>query len=192
LAYYVDQHKIFRFVEHHGVHVRYALGLDEGEVQFKRALRSLNIGLIYTEEGSPEAKGKVEKAFDYLQRRVPYLCERHNIRTLIEARKVLADEVAFYNEERPHSETGEIPLKRWEGALRAGNGYLRALDPSTDLDVIFSLHYQRVVKKDGTFSFQGKEYKLRQCAGRRVTVCLIPKKKIVITWDDKKVEDFPL
>jgi hypothetical protein len=192
LAYYVDQHKIFRFVEHRGVHVKYALGLDEGEVQFKRALKTLEVGLIYTEEGSPEAKGKVEKAFDYLQRRIPYLCERHNIRTLMEARKVLTDEVAFYNEERPHAETGEIPLKRWEDALRAGNGYLRPLDPSLNLDLVFSLHYQRVVKKDGTFSFKGKEYKLRQCAGRQVTVCLIPKKKILVAWDDKKVGDFPL
>jgi len=40
LAYYVVQHSIFRFVEHHGLHVRYALGLDEGEIQFRRALRS--------------------------------------------------------------------------------------------------------------------------------------------------------
>jgi hypothetical protein len=89
---------------------------------FQRALKTLEVGLIYTQEGSPEAKGKVEKVFDYLQRRVPYLCERHNIRTLIEARKVLKEEVAFYNEERPYAETGEIPLKRWEDALRVGNG----------------------------------------------------------------------
>ena len=192
LAYYLDQHKIFRFVEHHGVHVRYVLGLDEGEVQFKRALRSLDIGLIYTEEGSPEAKGKVEKAFDYLQRRVPYLCERHNIRTLTEARQVLADEVNFYNEERPHAETEEIPLKRWEEALKAGKGHLRPLAPSINLDLVFSLHYQRTVKKDGTISFQGKEYKLRQCAGRRVAVCLIPQRKIIVAWEGQKVGDFPL
>lgn len=60
LAYYVDQHSIFRFVQHHGVHVHYRVGLDEGEIQFKRALRSLDIGLIYTGKGEAEAKGKVE------------------------------------------------------------------------------------------------------------------------------------
>jgi hypothetical protein len=97
-AYYVDQNKVFRFVEHQGVHVRYTLGLDEGEVQFKRALRSLDIGLIYTEEGSPESKGKIEKSFDYLQRRVPYLCERYQIRTLQDAQPILQEEVQFYNE----------------------------------------------------------------------------------------------
>jgi hypothetical protein len=170
-AFPEEKHKVYvRFVEHQGVHVKYALGLDEGEVQFKRALRTLEVGLIYTEESSPEAKGKVEKAFDYLQRRIPYLCEQHSIRTLMEARKVLTDEVSFYNEERSYAEIGEIPLKRWEAALRAGIGYLRPLDPSLNLVLVFSLHYQRVVKKDGSFSFRGKEYKLRQCAGREVTV----------------------
>jgi hypothetical protein len=31
-------------VEHHSVHVKYVLGLDEGEVQFKRELKSLEAG----------------------------------------------------------------------------------------------------------------------------------------------------
>ncbi|MCX7975151.1 MAG: hypothetical protein N3B16_11750 [Candidatus Aminicenantes bacterium] len=45
-AYYVDQHKIFRFVDHQGVHVHYRVGLDEVDSQFKRALRMLDISLI--------------------------------------------------------------------------------------------------------------------------------------------------
>jgi hypothetical protein len=191
LAYYVDQNKVFRFVEHHSIHVRYALRLDEGEVQFKRALRSLDIGLIYTEEASPESKGKIEKAFDYLQRRVPYLCERYHIQTLKDAQPILQEEIQFYNEERVHEETGQIPLKRWQAALQAGKSYLRPL-PQTDLDLIFSLHYERRVKKDGTFSFRGQEYKLRQCAGAMVTLCLIPYQRLLVAWNGKRVGNFPL
>jgi len=190
-AYYVDQNKVFRFVEHQGVHVRYAVGLDEGEVQFKRALRSLDIGLIYTEEGSPESKGKVEKAFDYLQRRIPYLCERHHIRTLKDAQPILQEEAQFYNEKRVHEETGEIPFERWRAALQAGKSYLRPLPP-VDLNLVFSLHYERRVKKDGTFSFRGREYKLRQCAGALVTLCLIPHQKLFVAWNGQKVGDFPI
>jgi hypothetical protein len=160
----------------HGVHVRYTLGLDEGEIQFKRALRSLDIGLIYAEEASPESKGKVEKVFDYLQRRIPYLCERHKIRALSEAQKILQEEVQFYNEQRRHEETEEVPLHRWKAALESGKSYLRPL-PKTDLDLVFSLHYERRVKKDDMFTFHRKEYKLRQCADCRVIVCLIPQKK---------------
>jgi len=156
LAYYVDQHKIFRFVEHRSVHVRYVLGVDEGEIQFKRALRSLDIGLIYTRRGTAEAKGKIEKAFDYLQRRIPYLCERHKIKSLDETQKVVEEVVNFYNQHRQHEETGEIPQKRWDEAIKAGQGRLRPLEPSVDLDLIFSLHYERKVKKDGSFSFRGE------------------------------------
>ncbi len=42
----------------------------------------------------------------------------------------------------------------------------------------------------GTFSFQGKEYKLRHCAERRVTVCLIPQKNIIVFWEVKKLARF--
>jgi hypothetical protein len=191
LAYYVDQNKVFRFVEHQGVHVRYTAGLDEGEVQFKRALRSLDIGLIYTEEASPESKGKIEKAFDYLQRRVPYLCERYQIKTLADAQPILQEEVQFYNEKRVHEETDEVPLERWKAALRAGKSYLRPL-PNTDLDLVFSLHYERRVKKDGTFSFRGQDYKLRQCAGAMVTLCLIPHQRLLVAWNGRKVGNFPI
>jgi hypothetical protein len=76
LAYYLDNHSIFRFVLHQGVHVRYKLREDEGEIQFKRALGSLGIGMIYTGKRQAQAKGKVEKVFDYFQRRLPYLCEK--------------------------------------------------------------------------------------------------------------------
>jgi transposase InsO family protein len=189
-AYYVDQNKVFRFVEHQGVHVRYSLGPDEGEVQFKRALRSLDIGLIYTEEGSPESKGKIEKSFGYLQRRVPYLCERYHIRSLREAQPILQEAVQFYNEKHVHEETGQIPNERWKAAIQDGKSYLRPL-LETDLDQVFSLHYERRVKKDGTFSFRGKEYKLRHCAGAMVTLCLIPDQKLIVTWNGQRVGNFP-
>jgi hypothetical protein len=191
-AYYVDQHKIFRFVEHHGVHVRYHLGQDEAEVQFKRALRMLDIGLIYTEEGSPEAKGKVEKAFDYFQRRVPYLCERYKVRDVPEAQKIVDEVSNFYNEQRVHMETEEVPRKRWDQAIKAGKGKLRPLDPTVNLDLVFSLHYERTVKKDGTFSFRGKEYKLRHLAEMRVTVGFIPGQKLLVIKDGQRAAEFPL
>ena len=191
-AYYVDQHKIFRFVQHHSVHVQYHIGQDEAEVQFKRALRMLDIGLIYTEEGSPEAKGKVEKAFDYFQRRVPYLCERHKVRDVAESQKIVEDVSNFYNEQRVHLETEEVPRKRWDEAIKAGKGKLRPLDPGTNLDLVFSLYYERTVKKDATFSFRGKKYKLRHLAGMRVTMGLIPGRKLLVIKDGQRAAEFPL
>ncbi|HAL61045.1 MAG TPA: hypothetical protein DCP08_01385 [Chloroflexi bacterium] len=85
LAYYVDQHSILRFVEHQGVHVSYRLRQDQGRVQFRRALEELGIGIIYAH--SPEAKGKIEKRFDYFQR--PFPISVRGTRSLI-SRKPIA------------------------------------------------------------------------------------------------------
>lgn len=191
-AYYVDQHKIFRFVEHRSIHVQYHLGQDEADSQFKRALRMLNIGLIYTSPSSPEAKGKVEKAFDYLQRRVPYLCERYKVRDLKEAQKIVDEVCDHYNNKREHLETGEIPQERWEEGLRAGKSLIRPIPPGVRLDLILSLHYPRTVKKDGLFSFQGRLYKLKHLAGERITVALIPNEKLYVLKNNQKVAEFSL
>ena len=69
-------------------------------------------GLIYAEEGSPEAKGKVGKAFDYLQRRIPYLCERHKAGDVAEAQKIVDEVVHVYIEQRVHLGIEEVPQRR--------------------------------------------------------------------------------
>lgn len=105
----MDNHSIFRYVEREGRHYSYIAGESEAEVQFKMALNSLGIGLIYTGEGKGAAKGKVEKRFDYFQRRLPYLYEKKRIKTIADAQTELDELVAFYNDCRVHQETEEIP-----------------------------------------------------------------------------------
>lgn len=100
----------------------YLKGPDEREIQFKRALVSLGIGLIYTGKGEAQAKGKIEKRFDYLQRRLPYLCEKHKILRAVDAKPILEDLMGYYNDCREHQETGEIPSKRWGKCHERGKG----------------------------------------------------------------------
>jgi transposase InsO family protein len=192
LAYYLDNHSIFRFVLHRGIHVRYRLREDEGEIQFRRALSSLGIGMIYTGKRQAQAKGKVEKIFDYFQRRLPYLCEKHRVKDCSEAQKILDDLICYYNEQRIHEETKEIPLKRWQEAIRNGKGKLRPLDPSMDLDKIFSIHLTRKVRKDGTIMFMGKKWPTGCPEGTPLTLCLIPNLKFMIYKEDKKLWEFHL
>ncbi|MGF3573717.1 MAG: hypothetical protein ACQXXG_09920 [Candidatus Bathyarchaeia archaeon] len=192
LAYYLDNHSIFRFVLHQGVHARYKLREDEGEIQFKRALSSLGIGMIYTGKRQAQAKGKVEKIFDYLQRRLPYLCEKHKVKEISEAQKILDDLVRYYNEQRTHEETNEIPTKRWQEAVKQGKSKLRPLDPSIDLDRIFSIHLQRKARKDGTIMFMGRKWPTGCPEGTSITICLVPKVKFMIYKEDKKIWEFHL
>jgi len=190
LAYYVDNHSIFRYVGYTGRHYRYRKGPDEGEQQFKRALQTLDIGLIYA--SSPEAKGKIEKRFDYFQRRLPFLCEKYRITDLAEANRLLRELMAFYNEQRVHQETGEIPQHRWEAAFRHGKSCLRPLEPHQDLEVIFALQDERLVKKDGTISFLSRLWKVGQLPGQKVTVALIPPTKLIILKGSEKLWEYHL
>jgi transposase InsO family protein len=187
LAYYLDNHSIFRFVLHQGVHVRYKLREDEGEIQFRRALSSLGVGMIYTGKRQAQAKGKVEKIFDYLQRRLPYLCEKQKVKDGAEAQKILDDLVSYYNDQRIHEETGEIPTKRWQQALDQGKGKLRPPEPSVDLDKVFSIHLKRVVRKDGSIMFMGKKWSIGCPQGTPVTLCLIPNLKFMVYKENKKL-----
>lgn len=84
-----------------------------------------------------------------------------------------------------------MPVKRWQQAVEAGKGRPRPVGPSVDLALGFSLHYERTVKKDATFSFRGREFKLNHCAGERVKVCLIPNKKLMVVKDGQKVGELP-
>jgi len=187
LAYYLDNHSIFRFVLHQGVHVRYKVREDEGEIQFRRALSSLGIGMIYTGKRQAQAKGKVEKIFDYFQRRLPYLCEKHKVKDCVEAQKILDDLVSYYNDQRIHEETREIPAKRWQQAIDNGRGKLRVLEPSVDLERVFSIHLQRKARKDGSIMFMGKKWFIGCPEGTSITICLLPKVKFMIYKEDKKL-----
>jgi len=179
-AYYLDNHSIFRFPQHDGIHVTYIKQEDEGEVQFKRVIEKLGSHPIYIQEGEKEGRGKIEKRFDYFQRRVPYLCERYKVKEISEANKILREEISYYNEKRVHEETEEIPIKRWNKAKASGKSYIIPIPEGIDWDYVFSLHYDRTVDKYGAISFEGKKYTVDRFIGKKVTLCLIPKKKFMI------------
>jgi len=192
LAYYVDNHSIFQYVGYTSRHYHYRTPPGEGQQQFQRALRALEIGLIYTGKGEAQAKGKVEKQFDYFQRRLPFLCEKHGVTDLPEANRILQEQIAFYNEQRVQEETGEIPAARWAAALQQGKSFLRPVESVHDLEVIFALHAERTVKKDGTVSFQGRPWKVGRFPGQTITVCYRPAGKLILVKDGQRVWEYHL
>ena len=117
LAYYVDNHSIFRWVTHQSY--RYTVTTAEADVRvhFRRLLRSLDIGIIPSTKGEPEGRGKIEKRFDDSQRRLPFLCAKYRVQEFAEGNWIWAEAVANDNDERVHLETGESPTRRWDGAI---------------------------------------------------------------------------
>jgi len=185
LAYYVDEHGYFRYVARASAWRRERLRTDEGEIQFRRILHTLDVGVIYAH--SPEAKGKIEKRFDYFQRRLPPLCERYRITEVEQARPVLEDLVGYYNDQRRHQETDEIPAARWDGGMQRGQGRVRPLPEGVDLPLLFAVQHERLVHPDGKVRFLGQKWPVSAPAGSRVTVCWGPEEQLVMLWRDQRV-----
>jgi len=86
-------------------------------------MRLLNVDVTYAL--SPQAKGKVERPYRWLQDRIVRTCVYEKISELDDCRGVLRDEISRYNNHQVHSTTGEIPSIRFERALKSGNSLFR-------------------------------------------------------------------
>jgi len=109
LAYYVDSHSIFRFVQGRNSFWRNHYRLtDELNPQWKQVLEDCRVKVTYAL--SPQAKGKIERPYRWIQDRLVRTCYRENIRDIKKAQLILNYLVQQYNYRIVHSTTGEVPL----------------------------------------------------------------------------------
>jgi hypothetical protein len=97
---------------------------------------------------SPQAKGKIERPYRWLQDRIVRTCALENLTSLEEVRGVLRDEVDRYNNHQVHSTTGEIPSIRFDNAKKSGTSLFRPFSlpkPYTSPKDIFCLHEMRTL-----------------------------------------------
>lgn len=116
-SYYTDSHSIFRFVQgRDSIWRKHKKLTDQVTPQWKQVLNDLGIELKYAL--SPQAKGKIERPYRWLQERLVRTCVRENIKTIHNAQQVLNYEVIRYNTKQVHSTTKEIPIIRLENAIK--------------------------------------------------------------------------
>ena len=149
MSIYADSHSIFRFVQSRdSVWRRHALLTDEASTQWKQVLNDCNVK--YIPALSPQAKGKIERPYRWIQDHLVRICARDNIKDIRQARTVLADEINSYNYKRIHSTTKEIPYKRFQNALNEKKSLFREFSlkpPFTSIRDIFCLRIQRTVNQ---------------------------------------------
>jgi hypothetical protein len=147
LRYYVDSLRVFRFVQgRDSVWRKHVLETDDVDTQWRKMMRVLGVDVTYAL--SPQAKGKVERPYRWLQDRIVRTCALENISTMEDARSVLREEVHRYNDHQVHSTTKEIPSIRFEKARKAGNSLFRPFslpNPFTSPKDVFCLRETRVV-----------------------------------------------
>lgn len=164
LAYYADQHRIFRYVKSRDVQTvwtHYRKFTDDVNPQWRQVLKDLSI--IPKNALSPQAKGKVEKPYGWLQDHIVRNCVRLGVKDIEEARKILKEELYLYNNKWIHSTTGEIPIIRFNKAVQTGKTLFRPFEipkPFESVKDIFSIRTERITDGYRTVSLEGTKLKV--------------------------------
>lgn len=147
LRYYVDNLRVFRFIQNRDqIWKKHILETDDVNTQWRQMMAILKVDVSYAL--SPQAKGKVERPYRWLQDRMVRTCSLEKLSDIGDIRSVLQDEVNRYNNHQVHSTTGEIPRVRFEKALHNGNSLFRPFvlpKPYTSAKDVFCLRSTRMV-----------------------------------------------
>lgn len=179
LKYYLDQHRIFRFVRSRDSQSRffnYQKFTDEVDPQFKQVLKDLNVDSTYAL--SPQAKGKIERPYQWLQDRVVRRCAKDQVVKFAEVREIFRDEIFRYNTKQVHSTTKEVPIMRLEAALNQNRTMFRPFavpKPFESTKDIFCLRTARTVNHYQKISLHNLMFDVPNVrAGQEVSIRIRP------------------
>lgn len=164
MAYYADQHAIFRYVKDRDkktIWTRYDKFTDDVDPQWKQVLKDCGVKPIYAL--SPQAKGKIERPYEWLQDHIVRTCVREGVTKIEDGREILRGEVGAYNWKRVHSTTKEIPMRRFESAKKEKRTLFRDFeikDPIRSPKDIFCLRLTRTVDAYRTISVNNLKMKV--------------------------------
>jgi hypothetical protein len=96
---------------------------DEVDTQWEQVLNDCGVKVIYAL--SPQAKGKVERPYGWLQDRLIRTCARENVTEIKQAQNILNYEVHRYNYRQVHSTTLEVPYYRFQRAIEEKKSLFR-------------------------------------------------------------------
>lgn len=194
--YYADSHSIFRFVQKRDSFWRRHIKVtDDVDPQWKKVLDDCQVKITYAL--SPQARGKIERPYGWLQDRIVRTCARENVRTIEQARELLRIEIDRYNNYQVHSTTGEIPSLRFRKALEEKKSLFREFmipPPYQSTKDIFSLRAERVVNPYRKISFNNLKLHVPGVPIRgTVELRIIPDKEsglaeIRLWYEDKLVD----
>jgi len=160
LKYYVDQHSIFRYVKDRDgkrPHHEYTTFTDEVDPQWKAALKRCGSDAIYAL--SPQAKGKIERPYRWLQDRLVRTAAKEKLTTIDELKEILRNLVAMYNTRWVHSTTKEIPIVRFENALN-GCSLFKPFPKDIHTNDLLCLTFTRTTDGYRSLSFDGILFRL--------------------------------
>lgn len=148
---YTDNSSKFKTIRHNQSLYQNHRGDDCYETVIQRVMRELNIPFFSHKPYEPQAKGKIERLFRFIQER--FLSE-HTARNIDDLNFELAVWIKWYNSNHRIRTTGQIPKERV-----TPNGWT-PLSGKDDLDRIFCYKLTRKVDRRHEFSYDGHTYQL--------------------------------
>src|SRR4030043_608945 len=175
-AYYVDSHSIFRFVRgRDSLWYQHHLLTDEATPQWKQVLQDCNVKVTYAL--SPQARGKIERPYGWLQDRLIRTCVREDVTEIKPAQQILRQEVYRYNYRQVHSTTQEIPYFRLQRALKESRSLFREFKirpPFQSVKDIFCLRMDRTVDSYRRVSINHVQFKVHADPRKQVNLRIYP------------------
>ncbi|MDI6603507.1 MAG: hypothetical protein QME57_05440 [Patescibacteria group bacterium] len=177
LSYYVDSHSIFRFVQgRDSIWRNHRKVTDEATPQWKQVLDDCRVKVTYAL--SPQAKGKIERPYQWLQDRLVRTCVREDVKDIRGAQTILHRELQRYNYRQVHSTTKEVPYYRFQRALNEGKSLFREFKvpyPYQSVKDIFCLKTTRVIDAYRNISLNGIQLKVKNATpGETVSLRIYP------------------
>jgi hypothetical protein len=165
----VDCHSIFRYVRGRDqIHHKFQKFTDDVDPQWKQVLLDCRIKPIYAL--SPQAKGKIERPYQWLQDRIIRSCIRENVTTIAHGQRVLNAELDRYNHKQVHSTTGEIPYLRFQNAKERGKSLFRQFTiplPYLTYKDIFAFRTKRFVDQYCKVTIKNMAFRLKNVEPRQ-------------------------
>lgn len=160
LALYVDYHSFF------------FTNQPDAFTQLGAALRFYEVSLRFAP--TPQAKGKIERAHDFWQKRLPALFAAENVTTLPEANQLIEQLRLHHNTHEKHREIGSTPQAAWDLARKENRSVLRPPPRCPWWPYVWSVRSPTRVGPDGRVALAGQRLRVDQPPNTRLTRCLHP------------------
>ena len=178
-SYYVDSYSVYRFVQGRDSNWKTHHKLTDGvDTQWKQVLNDCGVRVKYAL--SPQAKGKIERPYRWIQDRLVRNCYRKRITDIKQAQCILNSLIQKYNYQWIHSTTGEIPYRRFQRALKENRSLFREFTvrpPYRSMKDIFCLRADRMVNSYRKVSINNLELKVSGAPlHERIQLRIVPDK----------------
>lgn len=173
LAVYTDRHAVF-----YSTDIAPNRSARQQRTQVGRALLELGVSHIFA--GSPQAKGRIERAAGTFQDRLVSELRLAGVSTMPEANRVLMEFLPRFNER-----FGVTPTQE-------GCAY-RTVDPELDPEAILCFKHRRQVARDNTVKYKGRTLQLLpepdhpSYAGGRIEVQERLDGQLVVCYEDRVI-----